>query len=172
MFSKTQKTIMLALMSAILVIAQVSLAVIPNVELVSLLVIVYTLHVRKKVFYIIYMFVLIEGAIFGFGSWWVSYLYIWSLLAVAVLMLKENKFTVVWALVSGVFGLAFGLLCGVPYLFAGGFSTFVSYWISGIPFDIIHCIGNFLCTLILFKPLSKAMCFIKVGDLFNLEKKA
>ena len=46
MFSRTQETVMLALMSAILVIAQASLAVIPNVELVSLL-IVHACYVLK-----------------------------------------------------------------------------------------------------------------------------
>ena len=33
----------------------------------------------------------------------------------------------------------------------------LSYWISGLPFDLIHCVGNFVLTLILFKPLYKAM---------------
>ena len=30
-----------------------------------------------------------------------------------------------------------------------------SYWISGIPFDLMHCAGNFAIALVLFKPLRK-----------------
>ena len=33
----------------------------------------------------------------------------------------------------------------------------LSYWVSGIPFDLIHCGGNFVMTLVLYKPLKKGM---------------
>ena len=31
-------------------------------------------------------------------------------------------------------------------------------WISGIPFDIAHCAGNFVIALLLFKPMRKLLC--------------
>ena len=33
----------------------------------------------------------------------------------------------------------------------------LSYWVSGITFDLIHCAGNFVFTLTLYKPLYKVM---------------
>ena len=33
----------------------------------------------------------------------------------------------------------------------------LSYWVSGITFDLVHCAGNFVFTLTLYKPLYKVM---------------
>jgi energy-coupling factor transport system substrate-specific component len=33
----------------------------------------------------------------------------------------------------------------------------LSYWISGLSFDLVHCAGNFVLTLVLFKPLYTVM---------------
>ena len=60
-----------------------------------------------------------------------------------------------WALVSGVFGLLFGPLCALTHLVTGGAAFALSWWISGIPFDLAHCAGNFALALILFTPLRK-----------------
>lgn len=147
--------------SAILVIVQVAKALIapflPNIELVSLFIIVYTLVLEKKVFYIIYVFVLVEGTVFGFDIWWFSYLYIWSILAVAVLVFRRIEKPFFWAIVSGVYGLLFGALTAIPTLFIGGVGLAVSYWVNGIIFDLLHCCGNVIAALLLFKPLYKIM---------------
>lgn len=58
-----------ALLSAILFISQVSLAWISNVELVSLLLILYTLVFKKHVWLILYVFIALEGLVYGFGLW-------------------------------------------------------------------------------------------------------
>ena len=58
-----------------------------------------------------------------------------------------------WAALAGAFGLSFGFLCAIPYFFIGGPAGGVSYWISGIPFDLVHCASNTLLTLVLWKPL-------------------
>ena len=39
------------------------------------------------------------------------------------------------------------------YLFTGGPAFAVSWWLSGIPFDLFHCAGNFFMALVLFRPL-------------------
>ena len=143
----------MGLLSSILLIGQVGMAFLPNIEPVTTLLILYTLTYKKHVFYIIYTFVLLEGIIYGFGIWWVSYLYIWSILALIVLALQKIDSAILWAIISGVYGLSFGVLCAVPYLISGGPGAAFAYWTSGIPYDITHCIGNFVLTLILYKPL-------------------
>ncbi len=143
----------MGLLGAILLAVQVGLAVLPNVELVTPLILIYTLVYRKKVFYAIYVFVLMEGLIYGFGIWWVSYLYIWSILAVVVLIFSKNQSVILWAVISAAYGLAFGFLCAFPYFLSGGIGAGLAYWAAGIPFDIIHCVSNFVVTLIVFKPV-------------------
>lgn len=158
---KLREIPLIGMLSAILLVIQVTLSFIPNVELVSLLIIIYTLVLKKKVFYIISIFIFLEGLFYGFGLWWINYLYIWFILALVTMLLRKETSAIVWALVAGFFGLSFGALCSVPYFFMGltsgglegGFNTVLAYWVSGIIFDLVHGISNFLLTLTLFKPL-------------------
>ena len=143
-----------ALCAAILIAVQVALAPLPNIELVSLLVILYTLAFGRRVIFIIYVFALVEGLIFGFQIWWVSYLYVWTILAGITWLLRTMKHPLGWAILSGAFGLVFGALCAIPYLIIGGPGMMLSWWLSGIPFDLMHCAGNFVLGLVLWKPLN------------------
>ena len=54
---KTREIVIYGILSAVLLAAQVSLGFLPNIEIVTLLILVYTLVFRKKVFFIIYIFV-------------------------------------------------------------------------------------------------------------------
>ena len=142
-----------AMLAVIMYVSQIAIAAIPNIELVSLLVIVYTAVLGIKSFPIIGVFIIIEGLTYGFGLWWMCYTYIWFILAIITLLLRGMKSSVGWAFVSGVYGLFFGLLCSIVYFFTGGASAMFAFWIGGIKFDIAHCIGNFVIALLLFKPL-------------------
>lgn len=148
----------LGILTAVLLGGQVALAALPNVEIVSLLVILYSLLLGRQVFLIIYAFALLEGCLYGFGLWWVSYLYVWTLLAIIALALRQAEaLALFWAILSGFFGLAFGALCALPYLVTGGIAAAISYWLAGLGFDLIHCAGNFLVCLLLFRPLYRLL---------------
>ena len=90
-----------------------------------------------------------------------SYLYTWPVLAAVTVLLGRSESPLFWAVIAGIFGLCFGALCALPYLFAGGWAAAVSYWIAGIPFDLIHCASNFVITLVLFRPLYRVMGQLK-----------
>lgn len=145
------------LLAALMYASQVAMASLPNIEPVSLLVILYTLYFPMLAPYILAVFIVLEGFTFGFGIWWLNYLYIWPLLAGITYLLRRQEGALVWAIVSGSFGLSFGALCAIPYFFVGGVSMGFAYWVSGLGFDITHCIGNFVLMLVLYKPMSK--CF-------------
>lgn len=143
-----------ALLGAILIVCQVALSFLPNIELVSVLIMFYTLAFPlKTVFMSIYVFVLGEGIIYGFGIWWIDYLYIWCILVGITLLLKNCRSYFVLAAANAAYGLCFGALCAIPTIFLSGFRAATAFWISGIPFDIVHCIGNFFTAILLLKPL-------------------
>lgn len=146
-----------ALLAALLLALQVALAPLPNVELVSLLIALYTRRYGAKALLIVYTFVLLEGFIYGFGLWFVNYLYVWAVLWALAMALRGMKGVAGWVMLLGAYGLGFGLLCAVPYVFIGGFGYAVSYFISGIPFDITHGISNAALAALLFKPLGRAL---------------
>lgn len=144
----------MASLSAILLIGQVGMSYLPNIEIVSLLIYIYTQIYRRKTFFIIYVFVLLEGCIYGFGLWWFGYLYIWSVLALIVLRSGRQQTSVIMtAVILGAYGLSFGMLYALPYFIAGGWAAGFSYWVSGIPFDLLHCAGNVAVSLICYRPL-------------------
>ena len=148
----TRELVSLAIIAAAMVIGQVVIAVLPNVEVVSLIVILTTLRFRWKALFPIYVFALIEGLIWGFGIWWVSYLYVWTVLWVVVMLFKNEDSPLVFALIAAIFGLMFGALTSIPYLF-GGIGMAITYFVRGVSFDLVHCVANFAVVLALFKPL-------------------
>ena len=147
----------MALMVAIIEVCKFALAHIPNVELTSFWIIMFTLYFGTRIFYIIPVFILIEGAVYGIHLWWIMYLYAWPLLAIVTLLLRKMKGAWEWSMVSGIFGLMFGLLCAIPYIFTSGIYGAFAYWVAGIPFDLIHGIANFVIMLVLYKPLNTVM---------------
>ena len=129
----------------------------PNIEPVSLMVMLFAVVFGKKALYPIYVYVVMEILIFGIQLWNINYMYVWLILAAAAWLLRRMTHPLGWALLSAVFGLLFGLLCAPVYLFSGGPAFALSWWLSGIPFDITHCIGNFVIALVLFNPLRKLL---------------
>lgn len=151
------------LLAALLFASQVGLAWLPNVELVSLLLILYTLVFGRHVWLILYVFVALEGLLYGFGIWWVAYLYVWALLCLTIFLFfrsgKPSSLGI--SLTSGIFGMIFGLLCSIPYLISGGPGAALGWWVAGIPFDLLHGISNFVLSMVLFSPLYRVLMKLK-----------
>ena len=133
--------------------AKVAMSGLPNIEPVSLMVMLFAVVFGWKCLYPIYLYVLMEILLYGINLWNINYLYVWTILAVAAILLRRLKNPLWWALLSGVFGLAFGLLCSPVYIAIGGVDYALRWWISGFAFDIPHAIGNFVIALVLFVPL-------------------
>ncbi len=125
----------------------------PNIEPVSLFVMLFAVVFGKKCLFSIYTYVTMEILFYGIHLWNINYLYIWSILALAAWLMRKQTNPVLWAVLSGSFGLLFGLLCAPVYLFIGGVGYAVAWWSSGIVFDVLHCVGNFTIALLLFVPL-------------------
>ena len=129
------------------------MAALPNIEPVSLMVMIFGAVFGWKALFPVAVYVAAEILFYGLGPWNINYLYVWPLLAVLACWLRKMRGSLGWALLSGVFGLVFGALCAPVDVFIGGFAFAVSKWVSGIPFDLTHCAGNFLIALVLFNPL-------------------
>ena len=140
-------------LGGLLVAAQLALAWLPNIEVVSLLLIVYARAWGAKSLFPLYIFVLCEGLIFGFGIWWFSYLSVWLVLVLLTLAFRKIRSAVFWAALCALFGLFFGALCSIAYLIVGGLPAALAYFINGIPFDLLHCAGN-AATGLLVVPLT------------------
>lgn len=138
--------------------AKLAMSFLANIEPVSLFIMLFAAVFGIKSLYPTFLYVLLEILCYGIGTWNIYYLYAWPLLALAALLLRPVRARLPWAILSGIFGLAFGALCGVTDIFLlGGIAPTVAKWVSGLPFDIVHCIGNFALALLLFAPLRQLL---------------
>lgn len=143
------------MMIAVLEAVKQALASVPNVELVSFFIIIFTIYFGWKVVPAVYVFVLIEFFIWGFGIWVISYLYVWMVLVLITMLFRKKNNPILFSVISGAFGMGFGALCAITTIFLQGPAAALGWWISGIPFDILHGIANFSLCLLLIIPVRK-----------------
>ena len=152
-----QEMVLFAILGAMTFAAKYVMSFLPNIEPVSLMVMLFAVVFGWKWVYPVYLYVTMEILFYGLGLWNINYFYIWAVLGVSAWILKDLRHPLAWAMLSGAFGLLFGALCGIVDVFIGGFGYAVTKWVSGIPFDIMHCAGNFVMALLLFCPLRKLL---------------
>ena len=158
---KPKEIVIFGLFAAMMIIGKEVLAFLPNIEIVTLLVIVLTISYGLRALIPVYIFVFAEGLLYGFGLWFWSYLYIWAILVFISFALRKFDSLILWTALSGIFGLLFGILSSPPHFFISGIGGGISYIIAGLSFDITHCIGNIVITLALFVPLKKLLFKLK-----------
>jgi len=161
----------MALFTATLSGGKFALSFIPNVEIVTLLIIVYA-----SVFGIWYIlpativFCLIEVLLYGFGYWFITYTLYWPLLGITASILLRNKKLWVAILLALLSTALFGLLStlidtSLAILSSGQLHAFVRVfvltYIKGAWFYVVHIVSN--CTLIavLYVPLCRLLTRIR-----------
>lgn len=147
----------LSMMGTLIFALKMALAALPNINLNAVVIILLASFFRWKALLSVAVYIFLEGTVFGFGWWWLCYWYLWPCLTALAVLYREHRTALGWAALAGAYGLCFGALCSVPFLFFGGWKVALGYWINGIPYDIIHCAGNFVSTLTLYKPLYAVM---------------
>ena len=159
---KTKELVPFSLLGAIMFASKIAFEALPNIHPLAMLVISYTVVFRKKALIPIYLFVFITGAIYGFGVWWVPYLYLWLFLWGATMLLPKkmpDKIAVpVYMLFAGLHGLLYGTLYAPFQALAFGLDLngMVSWIMMGLPFDLIHGVSNFIVGLFTL-PVIKAL---------------
>lgn len=149
--------VLYGLLGAVLFVAKTALAFLPNIEPVTLLVMVYASVLGWRALCPVYVYVVLEYMIWGFGLWSACYLYVWAVLALAAILMRKMESPIGWAVLGGAYGLCFGALCALVYWVSGGWQFALSWWIQGIPFDALHCAGNFVMALALFRPCRRVL---------------
>ena len=160
--------VLFSMFSAMMFISKIVMEFLPNIHLIGMFVILLTVVYRKKALIPIYLFVLLQGIYGGFAMWWIPYLYVWTVLWGAVMILPKNMSKMAQMIVYPIVCALHGLLFGVFYapvqmlLFSFDFKQIVAWVVAGLPFDITHAIGNLVAGILVY-PLSTL--------LINLNKK-
>lgn len=156
----TREIAVFAMLGAVMYASKILMEVAPNIHLLGVFTIAFTVVYRKKALYPIYIYVILNGIFSGFAAWWVPYLYVWTVLWGVVMLLPRNLPKKIRPLVYMTVCAAHGFLFGTLYapaqaiLFGMSFQGMVSWIIAGLPFDFIHGVSNFFCGLLIVPVIS------------------
>lgn len=154
--------VIFAVLGALMYCSKIIMEWAPNIHLLGMFTMTYTLVYRKKALIPIYVYVFLNGLFCGFALWWIPYLYIWTVLWGAAMLLPKNMPAKVSAFVYPVVCALHGILFGVLYapaqalLFNLNFKQMLAWIAAGFSFDIIHAIGNFAAGFLIL-PMVKLM---------------
>ncbi len=151
-----------AILGTVMYCSKLVMEVAPNIHLLGMFTMTLTIVYRKKALIPIYLYVFINGFFAGFATWWIPYLYIWTVLW-GVTMLLPKKMpdkiaTFVYPVICALHGLLFGILYAPAQalLYGLNFKGMLAWIAAGLVFDIIHSAGN-LVAGILVLPMSKIL---------------
>lgn len=161
-YQRTRQLTIFALLGAVMFCSKVLMEWAPNIHLLGMLTMAYTLTYRKKALIPIYVYVLLQGAFAGFALWWIPYTYIWTILWGITMILPKNmpaKIAVpVYMGVCALHGLCFGTLYAPAQAIMYGLSWkgMFAWIVAGLPFDAIHAAGNLVVGALIL-PLSRTL---------------
>ncbi|MBR5490838.1 MAG: hypothetical protein IKV79_06175 [Oscillospiraceae bacterium] len=164
----TREIVVFAMLGTILFLSKLIMEWAPNIHICGTLIMVYTLVYRKKALIPLYAYVILLGVYYGFATWWVPYLYIWTVLWGVTMLLPKNmpkKVAVpVYMAVCALHGLCYGILYApAQALFFGlSFKGMLTWIAAGFPFDALHGLGN-LAGGILILPLTELLRKLEKG---------
>jgi len=148
-----------SMLGALMFASKQIMALAPNIHLLGVFIIAFTVVYRAKALYPIYIYVLLEGMLGGFATWWIPYLYIWTVLW-GVTMLLPKKMpkpvqVVVYAAVNALHGFGYGILYAPAQalLFGLNFKGMVAWIVAGFPFDFTHGVSNLVWGTLLIVPI-------------------
>lgn len=151
----TRELTVFAMLGALMYASKVIMEVAPNIHLLGVFTTAFTVVYRKKALYPIYIYVLLNGMFSGFSAWWVPYLYIWTVLWGAIMLLPKNipekVRPLVYMTVCSLHGFLFGTLYAPAQAIMFGLDLKATLaWIAaGFYFDCIHGVSNFFCGLLI-----------------------
>ena len=143
------------MLGAMMYASKLIMDILPNIHLIGVFVVALTVYYRKKALYPLYVFILITGLFSGFATWWIPYLYIWTVLWGVVMLLPQNMpkkiRPIVYMCVCAMHGFLYGVLYAPAQalLFGLDFNGTIAWIIAGLPFDVTHGISNFFCGMLI-----------------------
>ena len=85
----TRELVIFSMLGAVMYASKVIMEFAPNIHLIGVFTIAFTVVYRKKALYPIYVYVFLTGMFHGFATWWVPYLYLWTVLWLSLIHMEN-----------------------------------------------------------------------------------
>ncbi|MFP4478171.1 MAG: hypothetical protein ACLFPM_01910 [Candidatus Izemoplasmatales bacterium] len=150
---------LLALATSILIVQELLFSFIPNIQLTTFLIMVYTsVFGLRKSYMIIIVHVFIDNLLFGslgMVNIWIPMALAWLLIAsIFSIIRRRTDSIIIFAIVAYIFGHIYGLMF-VPFQAFVLEIDILLYLLADIPWQIVMGIANFLAVMWLYKPMEK-----------------
>ena len=158
----TKKLTRLASLCAICVITRINFSLIPNVQILSDIILILAIDGKLDESLIVNAITMTVTSFYlGFGYWVLFQILDFGILAIVNYFLfnKVNlvKNNINKASALGISGFLYGLIITLMQVFlvSGNKFSFMALYAGSIPFDVNHMIGNVVIYLLLIKKLEK-----------------
>ena len=144
-------------------VSDFAMEALPNIHLVGVFTVIATVVYRKYALLSIYVYALIQGVIGGFNLWWLPYLYVWTILWCAVMLVPKKtpyKFKyILYVALCAAHGFLFGVLYAPAQalIFGLDLKGMITWIAAGFTFDMIHGLGNLVLGAALIYPAVKIL---------------
>ena len=166
---KTRDIAVFAMLGTIMFCSKIIMEALPNIHLLGMLTITYTIVFRAKALIPIYVYVLLNGLYAGFDVCWIPYLYVWTVLWGLAMLIPTKTPRALLMVICPILCALHGLFFGVLYapvqaiMFKFSLEQTIAWIAAGLPFDILHSVGNIFVGLLIvpFSELLKKLYFRK-----------
>ena len=154
--------VIFAMLGTLMFVSKVIMEVLPNVHLLGMLTMTYTVVFRARALIPIYVYVMLNGLYAGFSVWWIPYLYVWTILWAITMLLPKRMprwlAAIVYPAICAIHGFAFGTLYAPAHalMFSMNFGQMLAWIVAGLPWDLLHSVGNLVAGLLVL-PLSELL---------------
>ena len=157
-----KELIVYSMLGTIMFLSDLLMEALPNIHALAMFIALFTLLFRARALIPIYVYVMLTGIYAGLALWWVPYLYIWTILWAAIMLIPKKindkwKFAIAITLCA-LHGLFFGILYAPmqAIMYGLSFKAMLTWILTGTVFDVIHMLGNLAMSFLII-PLYRTM---------------
>lgn len=147
MGNKTKRVALIGLLTCFIYIGRVTFTFLPNVQpMTTMLVLIVLTMGLKDGLTVALLSLVVSNLSMGFGVWTLAQLVSFTVILLAIAPLRRYYAklpVVVVGVATALLGLLYGLVISLVQAPFFGWASFIPYYISGLPYDIYHAIGNF-----------------------------
>lgn len=150
---------MIAMLSSLSFVGRIMFTFLPNVQPTTVIILLVTLYLGTVDGLLVAIISIFMSNIYlGMGPWTLAQLISFGTLVTVIHLCKKVSLdTKYYPVVALFLGFLYGFVISLIQAPFFGWISFFPYYISGLPYDFNHAVGNYVFFIILHPPLSKIL---------------
>lgn len=150
---------LIAMLSSLSFVGRMMFTFLPNVQPTTVIILIVTMYLGTYDGWLVAITsILISNLYLGMGVWTLAQITSFSVLILIVHICKKINLNIgCYPIVALLMGFTYGFIISLVQAPFFGWASFFPYWISGLPYDLNHAVGNYLFFIILHPPLSRIL---------------